>query len=245
MPNPVCDRETIETLIKSRQWYHTIQLPHGLSTPGSHKSPEGLRQLDASGLPRDCSGLRVLDIGTRDGFYAFEMEKRGAQVVGVDYAEPDITGFSVAAHILDSQVEYRVENVYRLDPELLGTFDLILFLGVIYHLRNPLQALDCIRSIAKVGTLLFVESEMATARRVRKSKLPLWQFRPRDSLSGDASNKWTPNLPGLLTVLEETQFEVLGSMDFGPRAVVRARAIADPQLDFFRRLDSSAGIWGK
>lgn len=245
MPNRIRDREAIRALIEGTRWYHIIELAPGISTPGTNNCSETLRRLDALRLPRDCLGLRVLDIGTRDGFFAFEMEKRGAQVVGIDYAAPDATGFSAAARVLGSDVEYRVQNVYELDPQQHGSYDIILFLGVIYHLRNPLLALDRIRSVAKEGASLLLESQIATERPVRESKLPLWQFCPRDSLAGDASNNWTPNLPGLLKVLEEAQFEILGSAEFGPRAVVRARAVSDPRLDSFRRLDSSRGSWGK
>lgn len=90
------------------------------------------------------------------------MERRGAEVVAIDYALPNITGFNVAAKIFGSKVPYIVENVYDLNLETYGAFDIVLFLGVIYHLRNPLLALDKIHSVVKPGGLLFVESAIAT-----------------------------------------------------------------------------------
>lgn len=214
-------------------------------TPGVHESPAGLRQLDAIGLPRDCSGLRALDIGCKDGFYAFELERRGARVVGLDYAEPTVTGFSIAAEVLGSGVEHVVANVYDLSPERHGLFDLVLFLGVLYHLRNPMLALDRIRRVARPGALVFVETAVSVDPAVADLEMPVWQFFPRDSLHRDATSKWAPNLAGLKSVLEECQFEVLEVVRAGERAVVRARSIADSSLEHHRRLDASAGMWGR
>jgi len=121
-----------------------------------------LKKLDDLGLPKNAASLPVLDIGCRDGFFAFEMERRGAEVTGIDYAAPDITGFNVAAEILDSKVNYLVANVYDLSPETHGTFDVVLFLGVLYHLRNPIQGFDAILRVLKKGGLLFVETQLST-----------------------------------------------------------------------------------
>jgi len=96
--------------------------------------------------------------GHGDGFFSFEMEKREAEVLAVDYALPTVTGFSIAADILKSHVPYKVDNIYSLSAENYGEFDIILCLGLIYHLRNPMLALDIIRSLCKPDALLFVES---------------------------------------------------------------------------------------
>ena len=108
----VTDPNVIRALVDGhRGWYHQIELAPGIVTPGPHHSAGALAAMDRVGLPREASHLRVLDLGCRDGFFAFEMERRGAEVVGVDYAAPDITGFSIAARILGSGVTYVVENV--------------------------------------------------------------------------------------------------------------------------------------
>src|SRR5688572_29489501 len=115
------DLKTLRDRVASHPvWYHRIELAPGLVTPGVSDPQVGLRTLDAMGLPRDCAGMRVLDIGCRDGFFSFEMERRKARVVGLDYADPTVTGFSIAAEALGSHVEYRVENVYDLSPERHG-----------------------------------------------------------------------------------------------------------------------------
>lgn len=228
-----------------RNWYHRIELAPGLVTPGVHDSGSGLRQLDTLGLPADCAGLRVLDIGCRDGFFAFELERRGANVLGIDYAEPTLTGFSIAAEALGSRVDYRVENVYDLSPERDGLFDVVLFLGVLYHVRNPILALDRVRSMAAPGAMVFVETQVCAEPAIASLEVPVWQFFPRDSFRGDATNKWAPNLKGLTGVLEECQLEVLQVSTENDRAAVRARPLYDKRLDYYRRLDSGTRIWGR
>ncbi|MEZ0389208.1 MAG: class I SAM-dependent methyltransferase, partial [Verrucomicrobium sp.] len=74
-------------------------------------------------FPQDCRGMRVLDIGTRDGYFAFECERRGAEVLAVDYFPAEQTGFAIAARLLNSSVEYRQKNMYELSAAELGQFD--------------------------------------------------------------------------------------------------------------------------
>ena len=242
----ITDVETIRAMVAGHSpWYHQIALGGGVVTPGPHPSTTVLAELDGLGLPKDASGLRVLDIGCRDGFFAFAMEKRGAEVIGLDYAEPDVTGFSVAARVLASKVTYVVENVYNLDAGKLGTFDLVLFLGVLYHLRNPMLALDRIREVTRTGGQLFVRSQTATDAAVQSLTVPVYQFFPRDELVGDATSKWGPNLEGLKRTVEESRFEVLQTHVTGGRASLAARAVDDATLDFYRKLDAEVGLHGK
>lgn len=226
-------------------WYHRIELAPGLITPGSHDSAAALGHLEGLGFPSSCRGLRVLDIGCRDGFFAFEAERRGGEVVALDYADLDVTGFSIAARALDSRVQYLVENVYDLDESTHGTFDVILFLGVLYHLRNPLLALDKIRAVHKPGGLLFVETQLATRREIASHSAPLWEFYPRETLHGDGTNKWSPNMPGLAAIIEECLYRVARTDVRGDRGYVRAVATEDERLAFFRALDTAKGWWGR
>jgi tRNA (mo5U34)-methyltransferase len=226
-------------------WYHRIELAPGLVTPGTHDSPAGLARLDAIGLPRSCRGLRALDIGCRDGFYAFELERRGAEVVGLDYADPEVTGFSIAARALGSRVRFVVANVYDLDSAEHGHFDLVLFLGVLYHLRNPLLALDRIRAVLSPGGALFVETQLTNEPGAARSRAPLWQFLPGDSLHGDRTNKWAPNAAGLRAAVEECLFRVERATAEGERGYLRAVAVEDRRLAFYRALDSARGWWGR
>jgi tRNA (mo5U34)-methyltransferase len=152
-----------------REWYHTIELAPGVLTPGHFD----LRPtLDRIPWP-DVRGKRCLDIATFDGFYAFELERRGASaVVATDLAHPSELdwpralrergerthaehiggmgeGFPVAKRILGSSVERRQLNVYDLSPETLGEFDVVVCGSVLLHLRDPLRALEAIRSVCR------------------------------------------------------------------------------------------------
>jgi tRNA (mo5U34)-methyltransferase len=222
------------------RWYHRIELAPGVVTPGIHDSPAALRQLDDLELPRDCAGLRALDLGCRDGFFSFELERRGAGVVAVDYTPSDETGFALAARLLGSGVRFQMENVYNLAPETYGVFDLVLFLGLLYHLRDPLRALDAIRSVCRPGARLYVESEVAEPRGADPG-LPLWRFCRRDEFRGDGTTKWIPTAVGLAAALEECQFEVLGSAARADRLLVACRAVEDRDLEFYRALDRGVG----
>ena len=166
-------------------------------------------------------------------------------MVGLDYADPEVTGFSIASAALGSRVRYAVDNVYDLDAEKHGRFDLVLFLGVLYHLRNPMLAFDRIRGVLQPGGLLFVETQLTRKRKLARSREPLWEFLPRDTLHGDGTNKWAPNLAGLEAVGEECLFRIDRAEAEGDRAYMRCTAIEDSQLSFFRGLDTARGWWGR
>ncbi len=232
-------RDEIRSRIASfPHWYHQIEVAPGVVTPGSNASRDSLERLEAIGLPKDAAGLRVLDVGSRDGFFAFEMERRGARVVAVDHARPEATGFSIAAGILESRVTFQTANVYDLTPEMLGTFDLVLFLGILYHLRNPMRALDRVARLLKPGGLAFVETQVTTNPALASLDSPAWEFFPGGSLHGDQTNKWAPNLPGLCAVLEECELHVLDVQVAGDRAVAAARLVPNHNLRFFAELDA-------
>lgn len=116
--------------------------------------------VDAMDLPPDLTGCRVLDIGAWDGYMSFEVERKGATVVALDLSPADHFGFAVAKELLCSQVKYVQGNVYDLDEYALGKFDIVLFCGVLYHLRHPLLALDKIYEHV-AGDRLIVETHVA------------------------------------------------------------------------------------
>lgn len=121
-------------------WWHSIDLGLSGITPGVHQLDELQTNFRDFGLPENLSGKRVLDIGCWDGFYAFEAERRGAEVVAIDCWRPET--FFIAKEALNSKVEFHEMSVYEVSRERLGVFDIVLFLGVLYHLRHPLLALE-------------------------------------------------------------------------------------------------------
>src|SRR5262249_52155118 len=146
-------------------------------------------------LPERCDGLRALDIGVSDGFFAFELERRGAEVLAIDAGAP-AAGFMLARRLLGSQARVVRGDVYNLTPARDGQFDLVLFLGVIYPLRHPLLALDLIWTICRGH--VFVETHVIDNAFVLESgatapldggsrQLHLAQFLPDGRLNGDKS----------------------------------------------------------
>ena len=140
--------------IEKGAWYHSIELPDGRVIPGIIPVEALRARMDAFGIPEDLRGKRVLDVGAATGWCSFEMERRGAEVVAVDCVEYD--DFRVAQKLLGSKVDYRLLDIDEFTPEALGTFDLILFFGVLYHLRHPLLGLEKILLLAR--DLVLVES---------------------------------------------------------------------------------------
>jgi tRNA (mo5U34)-methyltransferase len=140
-----------------RSWYHRLELRPGVWTDGWFDLTPLVPHY---GLPDDMTGMRVLEVGTWDGFWAFEMERRGASVVAIDLdderdldwpprrrpdhypEEPRGAGFALAKRIKDSSVERVVCSVYHALPEDLGTFDLVFCGSVLMHLRDQFLALE-------------------------------------------------------------------------------------------------------
>jgi tRNA (mo5U34)-methyltransferase len=247
------DRDEIRRLIAEHgRWWHEIELAEGIVTPGDDSNRMKLPILDALGLPHDLRGRRALDIGTSDGYFAFELEKRGAEVVAIDFVPETYSGFATARKILGSGVDYRMDNVYNLTPESYGAFDVVLFLGVLYHLRKPLAALDAIRSVTREGAQLFVGTMLIDeyfllpdgttttldALDPRLKDVPLWQFYPGDSLNGDYTNAFAPNRRALEAALQEAQFRVDDFRIVSMGGYARAAAVVDERTAKYQRLDS-------
>lgn len=149
-------RDQVEALAP---WFHNIDLGNGIETAPDHflgDYPRFKYRRFADVLPADLSGKTVLDIGCNAGFYAVEMKKRGAdRVLGIDSDERYLAQARLASDALGfTGVEFRNLSVY--DVGALGErFDLVIFMGVLYHLRHPLLALDLIREHVARDLMLF------------------------------------------------------------------------------------------
>jgi tRNA (mo5U34)-methyltransferase len=228
-------RRAREAIARQLKWHHRIEVAPGVWTPGLQDTPTVLSQI---GMPEDLSGMRVLDIGARDGFFTFEAERRGArEVVALDNEAPTNTGFAIAAELLDSKATYVTENVYSLSAERYGRFDLVLFLGVIYHLRHPLLALDRIHDVCAPEATLLVETHMIDEGLVDAegewraladfhadlSSMPLVQYYPANMLGGDPTSQWAPSRVALEGWLQGSGFEALSTWQHAFRGGAVAR----------------------
>ena len=210
------------------RWYHTIDLGDGVTTNGVDDSPLRLARAQ---LPVSLEGLSVLDIGAWDGFFSFECERRGAsRVVAADYYSwhgsgwGTKAGFTLAREALGSGVEDIDIDVMDLSPERVGTFDLVLFLGVLYHLRHPFLALERVASVARDRLIIETVVDMVGLRR------PAMAFYPDRELNNDPTNWWGPNVPAVRGMLESLGFERVTTVTRLPNAPYRAARAAYHQL---------------
>lgn len=215
----------LRSRVAELRWYHTIDLGEGIVTEGADDTPQRLARLD---LPESLAGLTVLDIGAWDGFFSFECERRGAsRVVAADHYSWSASGwgtkagFQLAREVLGSRVEDIDIDVMDLSPERVGTFDLVLFLGVLYHLRHPLLALERVASVT--GKTLMVETVVDMVGFGR----PAAAFYPARELNNDPTNWWGPNVPAVLGMLAAVGFERVRTVSKQPTVLYRgARAVS-------------------
>jgi tRNA (mo5U34)-methyltransferase len=200
-------------------WHQRLELAAGVWSPGAHDIGHLLSRF---GLPSDTvRGLTVLDIGTTNGATAFLLERCGAaKVVAVDIVDDEWFGFAALRDFYGSQAEFVRASVYEL-PDLLGeTFDLVVFLGVLYHLRHPLLAVDMVRALGH-GRVI-VESAVCDAEQPALAGRSATAFYRRDELGGDSSNWFAPTVRTLRDWFESSGFEVVGAQQWPEDAPLRA-----------------------
>mgnify|MGYP001141998223 CR=1 FL=1 len=222
------DENELRAHVEALRWYHTIDLGQGVITKGVDNTPPRLSRI---GLPENLSGLSVLDVGAWDGFFSFEAERRGAaRVVATDHHSwhdpgwgtgQGKAGFELARTALGSRVEDVDVDVMDLSGDDLGTFDVVLFLGVLYHLPNPLLALERVASVT--GDLLIVETVVDMVGFAR----PAAAFYPGRELHRDPTNWWGPNPAAVQGMLRSVGFQRVAGLTATPSTAFRAaRAIS-------------------
>ena len=183
-----------------------MDLGHGVVTPGIDETTRKIERLQ---LPVDLTGRTVLDVGAWDGALSFECERRNAaRVVAIDdhtwsgpgWANKD--GFDLAHQALGSSVEARDVRLADISPETLGEFDLVLFLGLLYHLEEPWLTLAKASTVCRWLMVVETHVDMLGYRR------PAAAFYPGTSFEDDESNWWGPNLQAV-----HGMFEPLGFRD--------------------------------
>jgi tRNA (mo5U34)-methyltransferase len=195
----------LATTIQQLPWFHQIDFGNGLLTPGYIKAPKIRRMSRMLFEGVDLKGRTLLDIGCWDGAYSVEATRRGATVTATDHhvwhdSWGDRRCIDLVRKHLAPSMTIVDADLPELTPERLGRFDIVLFLGVLYHLRHPLAALE---RVAKLVTdTLIIETRM-TMRHVGK---PVMQFHPGKTLGNDPTNWWTPNRPCVEEMLRDLGF---------------------------------------
>jgi tRNA (mo5U34)-methyltransferase len=216
----------LATQVREITWYHQIELPGGLITPGVADVKLALSRLD---LPRSLAGKTVLDVGAWDGFYSFEAARRGAdRILATDSfvwnGRWGQRGFKLArANLgLEGRVEDKTIDVMDLSPESLGgKFDVSFFLGVLYHLVDPITAIQRVASVT--NELLILETETA----LNFLPFPAARLWPADELAGDDTNWWSINQRGLIGLLRAIGFREVRAVYRTPTSRRIGRAIRD------------------
>src|SRR5689334_9185401 len=198
-----------EAVAANPAWYHTMELAPGVVTPGQID----LRSVVDRVLPADLTGKRALDVGTFDGFWAFELERRGAEVVAIDVGAADEAqwpplsrdrmrerarewdirlgrGFALASEALGSKARLVVRSVLEVTPEDLGgRVDLVFMGALMLHLRDPVLALERLRGLLEPGGTLLQMEPFGLATTMVAPRRPLGAFMANRT----DFNWWYPN----------------------------------------------------
>jgi tRNA (mo5U34)-methyltransferase len=234
--------------IAAQQWYHTMELAPGVETPGWHDTRPVVSQIP---FPASLEGKRCLDVGTFDGFWAFEMERRGAsEVIAIDILDPEQwdwpagseeqvveaigerkaggRGFEVAKRELGSSVERLERSVYDVDASDMGRFDLVYLGSLLVHLRDPVRAVERLRSVCD-GTMIVVDG----------IDLPLSLLLPGLPIATlDGRGRpwwWYPNQAGLARMIEAGGFDLVDR----PRRIYMPPGTGQPLPSLHPRLLAS------
>ena len=227
-------------------WFHNIDL-NGVQTAPNHflnDYPNVKWRMFQHAIPEDLTGKTVLDIGCNAGFYSIEMKRRGAdRVLGIDFDERYLNQARFAAEVKGVDIEFREMSVY--DVAQIGeTFDVVLFMGVLYHLRHPLLALDLIHDHVAKDILIFQSMQRGSKQVMEleedydfnetehffESGYPKLHFIERQ-YADDWTNWWVPNRACAEAMLRASGF--------------RIETRAEDEVYICRRTDMPYADWGK
>ncbi|WP_422926928.1 class I SAM-dependent methyltransferase [Singulisphaera sp. PoT] len=246
-------RQSLIEQAKTREWFHTIDFGGGQATPGPVDAQVSHQYHAFKDV--DFTNKSVLDIGCWDGLWSYEAEKRGAREIYstdlISQRDGDVSNYRLAHSIFNSKAQYKT-NVSVYDVHTLGKndFDVVLYMGVFYHIKDPLLALARLRQVMKVGGQILVEGEVV------RSEKSYGEFYYNEDYARSASNWWIPSIGCLREWVQCSYFEIEKEYDerhcgktprnskseYG-RYLITARALPIPKLEkddpknFFSRYD--------
>lgn len=222
------------------EWFHNLDL-HGVRTAPDHflgDFPSIKWEKIANSIPLDLRGATVLDLGCNAGFYSIQMKQRGAdRVLGVDVDERYLKQARFAADTLGLNIEFRQGSVYEAD-RIPGQFDYVLFMGVFYHLRYPLFALDTLLKKVRKNLIFQTMLRGSESARTWAHDYSFWERRifsepdfpamyfVEHKYSNDSTNWWIPNASAVEAILRSSGLEITSHPETEtwickPRSVVR------------------------
>lgn len=221
---PDAEREVLTREISDLgDWFHNINI-HGVLTAPNHflgDFPNVKWKHIEKIIPKDLTGATVLDIGCNGGFYSIQMKKRGAErVLGIDVDERYLNQGRYAAKALGLDIEFERRSVYEV-AALPGKFDFVIFMGVLYHLRYPLYAMDNV--VKKVGGKLLFQTMLRGSEQIREweENYHFWNKEifenpefPRmyfieNRYANDYTNWWIPNRACAESMLRSSGLEII------------------------------------
>lgn len=226
--------------INRATWHHRIELAEGFYTNSKN---DVARKLNRTSVPQDLHGATCLDVGTRDGGLAFEMEKRGAQrVIANDYVEKTHFNFELARRCIGSKVEFVQADMFTLPFLKMPKFDVINYSGVIYHVADPYLSLMAMRELCKPDGLIVVESAVldggsySLERRARNKDSAqimeavgqfanLLQYLPRGHV-----NSWVPSKNALRSLCEDAGLEIVQEATWCARVTFSTKIVRRPRF---------------
>ena len=201
------DRETLAKRVRELRWFHSIDLGHGIVTPGVKSLAIHQVEYTAFFDPVEIRGRSVIDIGAWNGAYSFEAKRRfAARVLATDHFvwnHPIFRGrdgFELARSVLNLDIEVQEIDVPYLSSDNVGNFDVVLFLGVFYHLLDPIAAL---LQVAKLAREVLIVETQTDALEISRPAMIMY---PGSELNNDASNWWGPNPACMVALLKECGF---------------------------------------
>jgi len=211
------DLEQVKKDIAQWEWFHQIEIAPGIVTPGNDPTPIKLAALH---LPADLTGLSVLDVGAYNGAFSFECESRGAEVTANDdfiWRAQDsdaVKCFDYLKTKFRSDVKTLIQPVENLGSshpiiKKAGLFDIVLFLGVLYHTPNPYLYLQNAASMVKPGGQLIVETLVADLDRTG----PSIAYYPEGWIEGDPTTKMGPNTTAVKSMLKDLGLKDIKAFD--------------------------------
>lgn len=187
-------------------WWQSFELVPGVWTPGAHHIRTLLAESD---LPANLSGKSVLDVGAANGAVCFELERRGAtRIIGADIISGTDFGFELTRDFLGSQAEFICASIYELPEILSEQLHVVVFYGVLYHLRHPLLALDTLYRLVRPDGMVLIETAVSDGELLDAAERSVSALYPGDGLNGDPTNWFAPTVRCLVDWCESSGFSV-------------------------------------
>lgn len=223
------DAEIARQLILGHPWHHEFEIVPGVRTQGNYDPSSLWKELE---LPTDMIGISLADVGASNGFFSFESHRRGARVTAFDFRHKDNSGFGLAQYINGlTGIEHHHANVLNVSHETYGQYDVVLALGLLYHVSDPYRALANCAGLSR--DRLFIESYCIDKLMPgRLAEQPIMRFIPDGTrfpkhghVNADPSNFWGFTSRCLELMLEDLGFIVERLSVRGERVFIDARRL--------------------